>query len=268
MKGGVALLTGAAGGIGRATAHRLARAGLRQVLTDLDGGAVRELAGEIRAEGAEAIALRCDVTDRAECERAVAAAVEHFGGLDVLVLAAGITHFGEFRATRPEVLRQVMEVNFTGSVLPTRAALPELLRRRGRIAVLSSVAGFAPLATRCGYAASKHALHGLFDSLRAELRGTGVSVTVVCPSFVDTDIEAHGLGPDGGPAPPGARTGAEGAISPDRAAEAIHRGLARRKRVVFVPGFARLAWWVSRLAPRVYERLMLRRVRAGREGRR
>lgn len=267
MQGEVALMTGAAGGIGSALARRLARAGVRQVLTDLDEGAVRELAGEIRAKGAEAIALRCDVTDGADCERAVAAAVEHFGALDVLVLAAGITHFGEFAATRPEVLLRVMEVNFTGSVLPTRAALPELLRRRGRIAVLSSVAGFAPLATRCGYAASKHALHGLFDSLRAELRGTGVSVTVVCPAFVDTAIEAHGLGPDGGPAPPGARTGAEGAIPPERAAEAIHRGLARRKRMVFVPGFARLAWWVSRLAPRLYERLMLRRV-GGRPARR
>lgn len=260
MKGEVALLTGAAGGIGSALARRLARAGVRQLLTDADEAGVRELALELREWGAEARALRCDVTDPADCERAVRAAVEHFGGLDALVLAAGITHFGVFAETSPEVLRRVMEVNFTGSVRPTHAALPELLRRRGRIAVLSSVAGFAPLATRCGYSASKHALHGLFDSLRAELRGTGVSVTVVCPSFVDTAIEAHGLGPDGGPPPPGARTGAEGAIPPERAAEAIYRGLVRRKRRVFVPGFARLAWWVSRLAPRTYERLMLRRV--------
>ncbi len=260
MRGQVALLTGAAGGIGSALARRLAGAGLRQVLTDLDEAAVAELARELRRGGAEALALRCDVTDPTDCERAVRAAVERFGALDVLVLAAGITHFGDFAGTRPEVLRRVMEVNFTGSLLPTHAALPELLRRGGRVAVLSSVAGFAPLATRCGYAASKHALHGLFDSLRAELRGTGVSITLVCPSFVDTDIEAHALGPDGSPPPPGARTGAEGAIPPERAAEAIHRGLSARRRWVFVPGFARLAWWVSRLAPRTYERLMLRRV--------
>jgi short-subunit dehydrogenase len=132
---------------------------------------------------------------------------------------------------------------------------------------MSSIAGFAPLATRAGYAASKHALHGFFESLRAEHRDEGLGVTMVCPSFVRTAIGARALGPGGEVA--GARTGVRGEIEPGQVARAIVHAVGKRRDRVLLPRQAWSAWWVSRLAPRVYERLMLRQLRTsgGSDGR-
>jgi NAD(P)-dependent dehydrogenase (short-subunit alcohol dehydrogenase family) len=208
---------------------------------------------------AEALALRCDVTSDAECRAAFAAVERAFGGVDVLVNNAGITHVGLFRDTDLEVLRRVMEVNFFGAVRCTKAALPSLLARRGRIAVLSSVAGFAPLATRSGYAASKHALQGLFGSLSAEHRRDGLRVTLVCPSFVRTRIGSRALGPDGAPAGEEARSGVRRELEPEAVADALYRGVERGRRLVLLPAEARLSRWLAALWPAAYEAAMLRR---------
>jgi NAD(P)-dependent dehydrogenase (short-subunit alcohol dehydrogenase family) len=253
------VITGAAGGIGSALARRFARGGARLTLLDRDGAGAEALAHALGAGGAEALARPCDVTSEDECREAVEAACRAFGGVDVLVANAGITHLSRVADTDVAVVRRVMEVNFFGAVNCTRAALPSLLARRGQIAVLSSVAGLAPLATRAGYAASKHALHGFFESLRAEHRRDGLHVLLVCPSFVDTRIGESALAGDGGPAPPGARTGVRGAVAPQELAEAIHRALERRRRTLLYPASARWALAVARLAPGLYDRLMARR---------
>ncbi|MBW2234594.1 MAG: SDR family NAD(P)-dependent oxidoreductase, partial [Deltaproteobacteria bacterium] len=151
------VVTGAAGGIGAVLARRFAEEGARVALLDRDEAGARARAAELEAAGAHALALGCDVTAEEDCRAALAAVTERFGGVDVLVNNAGITHLGLFRDTDVEVLRRVMEVNFFGAVNCTKMALPSLLERRGRIVVLSSVAGFAPLASRTGYSASKHA---------------------------------------------------------------------------------------------------------------
>ncbi len=134
-------------------------------------------------------------------------------------------------------------------------------RSRGAVVVISSVAGFSPLAARTGYAASKHALHGLFDTLRAELEGTGVGVLVVCPSFIRTGIADSHLGADGAAAH-GPRTVVGTALEPDAAAEDIVRSLESGRSLLLLGRVAKLAWWVSRLAPQLYARIMLRRFRA------
>ena len=178
---------------------------------------------------------------RADCEAAVAEVVETWGGIDVLVNNAGITHLGLFRDTDVDVIRRVVEVNFFGAVNCTKAALPSLLERHGQIVVTSSVAGVAPLATRTGYAASKHALHGFFDSLRSEHRGDGLGVLIVCPSFVDTKIGDRALGVDGGSAPAGARTGVQTPVPPEDIADAVVDAARRDRRLLLVPREARLA---------------------------
>ena len=194
----VVVITGAAGGIGAALARRFAREGARLALLDRERAPLESLAAALAEQGTTARALPCDITDADQCEAAMREVESIFGGIDVLVNNAGITHVGRVDETRTEVLRRVMEVNFFGAVHCTKAALPSLVERRGRIVVLSSVAGFAPLATRAGYAASKHALHGFFDSLRSEYRDEGLEVMLVCPSFVDTAIGDRALAPDGG----------------------------------------------------------------------
>ncbi|MDJ0850498.1 MAG: SDR family oxidoreductase [Myxococcota bacterium] len=253
------VITGAASGIGAALAQRFLRGGSQVALLDLAGSAAAERAACLDPTGNDALGLACDVTSAASCAQAIETVAKTWGGVDVLVNNAGITHLGLVRDTDVEVFRRVLEVNLLGAMHCTRAALPCLLERRGRLAALSSVAGFAPLATRAGYAASKHALHGFFGSLRAEHARDGLSVTLVCPSFVRTAIGEHALGPDGDLAGAGTRSGVRREIEPEAAAEAIHRGIERRRRLVLVGREARLAWWVSRLWPVAYERAMTRR---------
>jgi short-subunit dehydrogenase len=150
-------------------------------------------------------------------------------------------------------------VNFFGAVHCTKAAMDSLMARRGHIAVLSSVAGFSPLATRCGYSASKHALHGFFDSLRPELRASGVRVTLVCPFFVKTDMGDRALGGDGGkPRMPRTQTGTPS--DPEWLGEEIHRAVRKGRRLLVPSRGAKLSYLVSRLAPGFYERMMARRI--------
>ena len=250
------VITGAAGGIGAALARRYARDGARVALLDRDAEGAAAVAADLGDDVARA--WGCDVTSAADCQAAVAGVVSAWGGVDILVNNAGITHLGAFADTEVEVIRNVMEVNLFGAVNCTKAALPWLLDRRGQIVVLSSVAGVAPLAGRTGYAASKHALHGFFDSLRSEHRHEGLRVLIVCPSFVDTPIGDNALGPTGGPAPTEARTGVRTPMPPEVVADAIV-GARRGRRLLLVPREARLALWTARLVPRLYERLMLRR---------
>jgi short-subunit dehydrogenase len=262
LRGRTVVITGAAGGIGAALARRFAREECRLGLLDRDPAGVEALAQELESAGGSALPLACDVTSPAECDAAMKSVIAATGGIDVLVNNAGITHLGAVRDVEVEVLRRVMEVNFFGSVQCTKAALPSLLERRGQVIVLSSVAGFAPLATRAGYAASKHALEGFFDSLRAEHRQDGLRVMIVCPWFVDTRIGDHALGPDGAPAASGTRTGVRGMTSPEHVADAIVQAAQKGRRLLLVPGRARLAYVVSRAAPALYERLMLRQLRS------
>ncbi len=255
--GRVVAITGAAGGIGSALAHRFAADGARIALLDIER--LESLEQQLTVGGADVLAVACDVTSLAACRDAIERVVARFGGVDVLVANAGITHLGAFVDTDVAVIERVMDVNFFGAVNVTKAALDSLITRRGQIVVMSSVAGIAPLVTRAGYAASKHALHGFFESLRTELVADGVAVTMVCPSFVRTAIGDHALGGDGGKATV-ERTQTGTPVEPDVLAEVIVDAVDHRRRFVAPLRDARRAAWLMRVSPRIYDRVMLRRL--------
>jgi NAD(P)-dependent dehydrogenase (short-subunit alcohol dehydrogenase family) len=259
--GKTVLVTGAGGGLGRAIALRFAAAGARIVALDKDAAGLQDLHAEFERRGAPGLVLPCDVTDAEACARAVAAAVERFGALDVLVNNAGMSQRSGFAATDLAVIRRVMDVNFYGAVHCTKAALPHLVASRGLIVAVSSVAGYTPLIARTGYAASKHAMHGFFESLRSELAPQGVDVMMVCPSFIATRIDRNAVGGDGLPVRHAQVTIGD-PLSPESVAARIYDGAARSRRLLLVGRTAWQAWWVSRLAPRLYEKLMARRLSA------
>jgi NAD(P)-dependent dehydrogenase (short-subunit alcohol dehydrogenase family) len=247
LAGARVLVTGAAGGLGRETCRRLGLRGAHVVAADRDPSGLREVADQ-------AVAL--DVTD----DDGVLEVVTALGPLDALVLSHGVTALGPALQTPMAAIDRVLAVNLRGAILVTQAALPGLVRRRGRIAVLSSVSGFAPLVHRTAYAASKHGLHGYFESLRAELVETGVSVTIVAPSFVATGIENRAAFRADGRQGAWSTTGE--VLTPAEVASAVVDGLATRRPLVLPSRTARQAYLLSRLAPGWYERTMRRRVLA------
>jgi NAD(P)-dependent dehydrogenase (short-subunit alcohol dehydrogenase family) len=261
FRGKVLVVTGGASGLGRAIALRFAKSGARVVALDRDQAQIDSFASELAALCADSLCMTVDVTDAPACDEAIAAAVARFGNIDVLVNNAGISHRSGFAATKPEVIRRVVEVNFFGAVNCTHAALPHLLASRGVIVAISSVAGFAPLIGRTAYAASKHALHGFFESLRTEVAPAGVDVVMICPSFVATGIDRHALGADGRPVRHAQVVVGERA-TPEAVADRIFGAASRGEPLVLIGRTAKLAWWVSRLAPRYYERAVAKRLRA------
>jgi NAD(P)-dependent dehydrogenase (short-subunit alcohol dehydrogenase family) len=265
FKGKVVVITGAAGGLGRALCQRFGQAGARIVALDREAAALGALVDELLASGTHAIGLVCDVTRPDDCLQAIAEARRAIGAIDVLVNNAGITHRSAFAATDPAVIRQVMAVNFFGALHCTHAALDDLVARRGLVIAISSVAGFAPLIARTGYAASKHALHGFFDSLRSELEPAGVGVLLVCPAFIQTGIDRNALGGDGKPVRH-AQAIVGRRASPELIAGRIVDAARRGQRLLLPDRVSRLSWWVSRLAPRLYARLMAARLRQEMQG--
>lgn len=254
------IVTGAAAGLGRSLCLRFGAAGASVAALDRDPDGLRALTRELAARGCTAFAQVCDVVDAPACAAAIDAVRQRFGRIDALVANAGISHRSAFADTQLDVIRRVMDVNFFGAVHCTQAALPGLRASRGLIVAISSVAGFAPLIGRTGYAASKHALHGFFDSLRTELSGDGVGVMIVCPSFIATGIDRAALGGDGQPAAR-ARSTTGRQLTPDEAADAIFETAGAGRNLLLLGSTARLSWRLSRISPRLYAALMTRRLR-------
>jgi NAD(P)-dependent dehydrogenase (short-subunit alcohol dehydrogenase family) len=265
FKDNVVVVTGAASGIGLAVCRRFAAGGARIGLLDMDEEALDAAQRELAGQGVDSLSIRCDVSQREDCETAVKQIIDHYGGIDVLFNNAGITQRGAFVDTDIPVFEKVMAINFFGSVYCTKAAIHSLIHRKGLIIVNESIAGLAPLLGRTGYSASKHALNGLFTSLRTEIRNTGTHVMIVCPGFVKTNLQTRALGCDGGvTVHPQSRVG--GQDTPENVAEAIYRGALKRKHLLVLTPVGKISYWISRLYPVLYERMMARKLRAELEG--
>lgn len=255
------MITGATGGLGAALASRFGRAGARLALMDLDQAELDRAAAAFDTQRVQAMGLHCDVSDPHQVARAVGQVLDRFGGVDVLINNAGISVRAAFDRTSLAMFHKVMAVNFFGPLYGTRAALPSLRRRRGLIITISSLAGFSPLLGRSGYAASKHALHGLFDSLRSELRGSGVGVLLVCPGFINTGLGAAALDGDGSPCRH-PRTTAGRPVSPRKVAGQIYDAARKNRRLLVLTPIGRLGRIINKVSPALYERLMVRSMQA------
>ncbi len=255
FKNKVAVITGGASGIGLATALEFAEHGAKIALLDMDRQALESCITLFTESGYDCMGLFCDVTCEDACQNAINQVLTHHGQIDILFNNAGITQRGVFEDTRTEVFKKVMDVNFYGSLYCTKAALESLIKQKGQIIVNESVAGVAPLVGRTGYSASKHALHGLFTSLRCELRHKGVHVMIVCPGFIKTNLQQRALDSNGEIAThEQTRIGKQS--TPKEAARQIVKHAARKNDMVVLTGIGKIGYFISRLAPQLYERIM------------
>jgi NAD(P)-dependent dehydrogenase (short-subunit alcohol dehydrogenase family) len=179
------LVTGAARGIGRATAFELARRGARVSLVGLEPALLADTVAEL---GDEHMFVEADVTDSAQLDAAVAATIEKFGGIDIVMANAGIVNVGTVRTADPAAFAQTIDVNLTGVYRTVFAAVPHLVERRGYVLVIASTASFTPMPGSAAYSASKAGAEALAATLRLELAQYGVAVGSAHPGWIDTDI--------------------------------------------------------------------------------
>lgn len=193
----VAIVTGAASGIGRATACRLADEGASVFCLDIASDRVEDTAKQITAAGGTAVARVCDVADRASIDAAVAACIDRFGRIDVLCNIAGVIHYGHFVEIPIEDWRRVFAVNVEGLVQMSQATIPHLLETRGNIVNASSSSALKGLPFGVAYSSSKGAISALTRSLAIEYSKRGLRVNAVCPASIDTGMTKDGLIPEG-----------------------------------------------------------------------
>lgn len=261
----VVVVTGASAGIGAELARQLAAGGARLALAARDAARLEEVAAECRERGGRALVVPTDVAEEAQCRALVERTVAEYGRLDTLVNNAGIGMWARFdEITDLSIFERVMRVNYLGSVYCTHHALPHLKRSRGRIVGVSSLTGKTGVPTRSAYAASKHAMAGLFDSLRIELDGSGVSVTMIYPGFVATEIRERAFGPDGRPLGAGNSPVREREVmTVEECARQIVEAAAARRREVVMTARAKVGMWLKLIAPGAVDRIARRAIAQG-----
>jgi len=251
----VVIITGASEGIGRALALELARQGAKLAISARNKDRLEELASECQGLGAETLVLPADVTIESECRQMVETTAHHWGRIDILVANAGRTMWAKLEELEDSsVLESIMAVNYFGAVYCTRAALPWLLESRGRIVAVASIAGLTGVPARSGYCATKHAMVGFFDSLRIELADRGVTVTVVAPDFVVSEIHRRAL--DGHGTPLGETPMQEDKImTAEDCARMMATSIARRQRLLITSRRGKLGRWLKLVWPGLIDRI-------------
>jgi NAD(P)-dependent dehydrogenase (short-subunit alcohol dehydrogenase family) len=238
VAGRTVLITGAARGIGAEAARQLAARGARLSLVDLEPDGLKALCAEL---GGDTLWFEADVRDRDALERAVATTAERLGGLDAVVANAGIRPpLALVENVDPAAFERVIDVNLIGVWRTVRAALPELLARRGYALCVASLAAALHPPLMAPYAAAKAGVEAFADSLRVEVAGRGVDVGVAYFGFIDTDMVRSGQAAADELAPRGSRVFAR-PLPVSAAGRAIARGVERRARRVVAPRYIRPA---------------------------
>jgi short-subunit dehydrogenase len=231
LKGRTAIVTGASRGIGAQLARALCKEDMNVVLVARAAAALEQLASDLGSSGQRAIAVPADLNDPASLDRIVETATNAFGQVDLLVNNAGINAMSRFTSQSDADVSRMIDVNLTSGVLLTRRVLPGMIERgSGHVVMMASLAGKVGAPYESVYAATKAAQIAFVQSLRAELRGTGVGASAVCPGFVrDAGMWEDAAGPAGVKPPRLA-----GSCSPDAVVSATLQAIARDQATVYV----------------------------------
>ena len=260
FKDNVVIITGASSGIGKELALQLAKQGALLSLAARDLHRIEKVAVECRVLGAKAITIQTDVTDKEQCKKLIEYTVSEFGRIDTLINNAGITMWAKFEEIEDiDMFETIMKINYFGSVYCTYYALPYLKKTKGRLVGISSITGKTGVPTRTGYAASKHAMAGFFDSLRIELMNTGVTVTMIYPGFVVSEVRERALGLNGKPVGK-SHLDETKIMSTEECVRQIITAVSKRKRELIMTAKAKLGMWVKLIAPVLVDQTALKNI--------
>ncbi len=248
MEGKVVIITGASSGIGKALAYEYASKGSKVVLGARNVEKLQQIVEDIRGQGGEAAWCKTDVSDENDCKNLVITAVDTFGGVDILINNAGISMRALFADVRLEVLKQLMDINFWGAVYCTKHALPYLLKAKGSVVGVSSIAGLKGLPARTGYSASKFAMNGFMETLRIENLKTGLHVMMAFPGFTASNIRNTALAADGSMQGESPRD--EGKMmSAEEVAQHIYKAVKKRKNRLILTTQGKLTVFLNKFFP-------------------
>lgn len=248
-------ITGASSGIGEACARKFSKEGYQVILSSRNESELNRVQNSCLYPDKVKI-LPLDLADQSNYEQKVAEAISLFGKVDILLHNGGISQRSLIKETGLEVDRKLMQVNFFGTVALTKAILPYFIQRKsGHFAVVTSLVGKFASPYRSAYAASKHALHGFFDTLRAEQYKDHIAVTLICPGFIRTQVSVNALVGDGSSLGKMDEAQAKG-MSPESCANAIFKAIKDQKEEVLIGGKEKYAVYLKRFFPRIFSKIL------------
>ena len=256
LKNKTVIITGASSGIGKACAESFAKRGANVVLGARQYVTLCQITQDLEQKyGIKALAVACDVAKEEDCKQLIQQATTTFGRIDVLINNAGISMRALFNDLDLVVIRNLMEVNFWGTVYCTKYALPELLKNHGSVVGVSSIAGYKGLPGRTGYSSSKFAMNGFLEALRVENLKTGLHVMLASPGFTASNIRKVALVKDGS-AQGETSMNEEKMMSSEEVAEIITNGVISRKRTLIMTSQGKLTVFLSKWLPGLLDKLV------------
>ena len=252
--GKTVLITGASSGIGKACAYEFANRGASVVLGARSVDALKEVEDTIVRNGGIAASCYLDVSSQESCKNFVDFAIATYGKVDVLINNAGISMRAIFEDLDIDVLKQLMDINFWGTVYCTKFALPSLLENKGSVVGVSSIAGFMGLPGRTGYSSSKFAMNGFLETLRVETLKQGLHVMVVAPGFTASNVRKNALNENGHKQGETPREESKMMTSEEVACR-IANGVERKKRTIVMTLMGKVTVFLSKFAPKLLDRL-------------
>ncbi len=248
MKDKVVIITGCSSGIGKSLAYAFAEIGSKVVMASRNESKLKEIEKEITCLGQVAYALAIDVSKEDDCRRLIEFTVEKFGRIDILINNAGISMRATFKKLKLEVIHTMINTNFWGTVYCTKYALPYLLKSKGSVVGVSSIAGFQGIPCRTGYSASKYAMQGFLETLRIEHLHDGLHVMIACPGFTSTNIRKNALNEDGLIQSESPRNESK-MMSSQKVAQLIIKGIKRRKRTLVITATGKMIIFLNKMFP-------------------
>ena len=248
----VIVITGGSSGIGKALAMNALSQGAKVAVCGRDAA---KLQSQLGSASENLLCVKADVSIEADCKAFIDAVQRKWGIIDVLINNAGISMRALFEELDLSVLKELMDINFWGTVYTTKYALPLIKKQKGVIVGVSSIAGYRGLPCRTGYSASKYAMTGFLESLRTELLHTGVHVMWVCPGFIASNIRNVARGADGS-AQKETPLDESKLMSAEECASIIMNSIEKRKRTVVMTGQGKLTVWMNKLFPALADKLV------------